>query len=103
MNSLKSYLLVYIMVIAIVMFCGCATNFAGKVPLNPRVRFITGNEKLDPSQYAVKGVVVIQRQKIFFDIWELVKPLFYHKEEAYTNNFTPPKKKACSTNETCLQ
>ena len=81
-------LLMGMMIVTIVLYlvgCGVA-NFAGKTPISPKVRFISGNEPLDATQYEVKGVVVVQRQKAFFDIFGLIKPYNSTLEEVFTEN-----------------
>jgi hypothetical protein len=73
-------------VVAVTLFVGCAANFAGKVPVSPKVQFISGNETLDAAQYEVKGVVVVQRVETFFDIFGLIKPMNRTLERVFTED-----------------
>ena len=66
-------------------FTGCAVNFAGKTPTTSSdVRFITGNEDISKNNYDVKGVVVVQRQNFYFDLFGLIYPT----NEALSDVFT---------------
>jgi hypothetical protein len=65
---------------------GCATNFAGKTPSVSNIKFISGNELMDSDEYEIKGVIVVERSKTFFDIFGLVKPRNIALEEAFTEN-----------------
>jgi|GEM_PF-725143 len=56
------------------LFTGCAVNFAGKTSVEiTDIRFITGNEEIPQNNYEVKGVVVVQRIKWYFDFFGLFK------------------------------
>ena len=71
---------------AIALTIGCSAKFAGKTPVSSKIRFISGNEVLDADKYEVKGVVVVQRNKSFFDIFGLVKPYNPALEEVFTED-----------------
>ena len=66
---------IYLILLTAFIFTGCAVNFAGKTPTTSSdVRFITGNEDISKNNYDVKGVVVVQRQNYYFDLFGLIKP-----------------------------
>ena len=66
---------IFLTLLTAFMFTGCAVNFAGKTPTTSSdVRFITGNEDISKNNYDVKGVVVVQRQNYYFDLFGLIKP-----------------------------
>ena len=66
---------IYLLLLTAFIFTGCAANFAGKTPTTSSdVRFITGNEDISKNNYDVKGVVVVQRQNYYFDLFSLIKP-----------------------------
>ena len=73
--------------ITALMFTGCAVNFAGKTPTTSTdVRFITGNEDISKNNYEVKGIVVVQRQKTYFDFFGLIKPTNEALSEVFTDD-----------------
>ena len=66
---------IYLLLLTAFIFTGCAVNFAGRTPTTSSdVRFITGNEDISKNNYDVKGVVVVQRQNYYFDLFGLIKP-----------------------------
>ena len=66
---------IYLILLTAFIFTGCAVNFAGRTPTTSSdVRFITGNEDISKNNYDVKGVVVVQRQNYYFDLFGLIKP-----------------------------
>ena len=83
----KFFLLITLLTVFI--FTGCAVNFAGKTPTtNSGVRFITGNENISKNDYEVKGVVVVQRQKFYFDFFGLIKPTNDALSDVFTDDIT---------------
>ena len=65
---------IYLILLTAFIFTGCAVNFAGKTPTTSSdVRFITGNEDISKNNYDVKGVVVVQRQNYYFDLFGLIE------------------------------
>ncbi len=69
------------------MLTACAVNFAGTTPTeNTGVRFITGNEDISRNNYDVKGVVVVQRNKSYFDFFGLIKPTNEALSEVFTDD-----------------
>lgn len=73
--------------IAVALFAGCAANFAGKTPVGKSdVRFITANEAISAENYEVKGVVVVQRSKMYFDFFGMVKPPNEALSEVFTED-----------------
>ena len=65
---------IYFLLLTALIFTGCAVNFAGKTPTTSSdVRFITANEDISKNNYDVKGVVVVQRQNYYFDLFGLMK------------------------------
>jgi|TARA_B100000315_G_C14226986_1_gene429124 hypothetical protein len=69
------------------MVTGCAVNFAGKTPATSTdVRFITGNEDISRNNYEVKGVVVVQRQKMYLDFFGIIKPTNKALSEVFTDD-----------------
>lgn len=79
-------LLILLLPIAALVLSGCTVNFVGKTPVSPKVQFITGNQALDPTQYEVLGIVVVQRQNTFFDFFGLIKPMNVALEEVFTDD-----------------
>lgn len=78
---------VFVMIIAVVLVAGCAANFAGKTPVEKSdVRFITANEDISAENYEVKGVVVVQRSKMYFDLFGMVKPPNEALSEVFTDD-----------------
>ena len=76
---------IYLILLTAFIFTGCAVNFAGKTPTTSSdVRFITGNEDISKNNYDVKGVVVVQRQNYYFDLFGLIYPT----NEALSDVFT---------------
>ena len=76
---------IYLILLTAFIFTGCAVNFAGKTPTTSSdVRFITGNEDISKNNYDVKGVVVVQRQNFYFDLFGLIYPT----NEALSDVFT---------------
>ena len=76
---------IYLILLTAFIFTGCAVNFAGKTPTTSSdIRFITGNEDISKNNYDVKGVVVVQRQNYYFDLFGLIYPT----NEALSDVFT---------------
>ena len=86
MNLKKKVLLSSIVLTFIL--SGCAVNFAGKTPVNSSdsFRFITGNEVIAKDDYTVKGIVVVQRMKLFLDLFGLIKSPNKALSEVFTED-----------------
>ncbi len=77
----------FIVFVIAFMFTACAANFAGTTPTESTdVRFITGNEVISKNDYDVKGVVVVQRSKSYFDFFGLIKPTNKALSEVFTED-----------------
>ena len=74
--------------VLILTLSGCAVNFAGKTPVSSSdsFRFITGNEVISKDNYTVKGVVVVQRVKWFFDLFGIIKSPNKALSEVFTDD-----------------
>ena len=74
MKNRKKFILSVVGIITISIFTSCVTKFSGKTPtISNDIRFITGNEIISKNNYEVKGVVVVRREKIYFDFFGLIK------------------------------
>ena len=85
--NLKKTIISSSMVLTLIL-SGCAVNFAGKTPVSSSdsFRFITGNEVISKDNYTVKGVVVVQRVKWFFDVFGLIKSPNKALSEVFTDD-----------------
>jgi|TARA_B100000959_G_C14633611_1_gene481295 hypothetical protein len=85
--NLKKTIILSSMVLTLIL-SGCAVNFAGKTPVSSSdsFRFITGNEVISKDNYTVKGIVVVQRMKLFFDLFGLIKSPNKALSEVFTED-----------------
>ena len=73
--------------LAVFIFSGCAVSFVGKTPINSTdVRFISGNETIAKDAYDVKGVVVVQRNSYYFDLFGLINPVNKALSDVFTDD-----------------